>query len=81
MTERNTETILVHLEYIRASVDGVNIRLDALNGRTRANEQAIAVLDDRADDSRSAARKWGLTAGGIGTAIAAALAYFFGGTK
>ena len=81
MTERDTEAIFVHLTYIRGTVDGINTRLDALNGRTRATEQAVAVLEDRADEGRSAGRKWGLTAGAIGTAIAAALAYLFGGTK
>lgn len=33
----------VHLEYIKAGVDRINARLDALNGRTRKVEAAVAV--------------------------------------
>ena len=79
--DQTTQIVLVHLEYIREQVDGINGRLDGLNGRTRRNEQDIAVLHDRAAEGRTAGRNWGLTAGGVGTAIAAALAYLFGGGK
>lgn len=76
--ESTTEIVLFHLEYIRQQVDGINDRLDTMNGRTRALEQKTAVLEDRASEARTAGRKWGLTAGGIGSAIAAGLAYLFG---
>ena len=33
----------VHLEYIKAGVDGITRRLDALNDRTRTAENTIAV--------------------------------------
>jgi hypothetical protein len=32
---------------MRDGFDGINARLDALNGRTRKNETAIAILEDR----------------------------------
>ncbi len=34
---------------IRDDIRAVNTRLDVINGRTRANEQAIAVLQDRSN--------------------------------
>lgn len=37
------DTTKVHLEYIREAVDGINARLDALNGRTRKIETVSAV--------------------------------------
>lgn len=41
----------------------VNDRLDALNGRTRVNETAIAVLQDRTSEARTAGRNYGAGAG------------------
>ena len=38
-----SEEIKVHLEYIKGGVDGINERLDALNGRTRKVENLVAV--------------------------------------
>lgn len=61
LSEPDTSTV-VHLLYIRAAVDGVNKRLDDLNGRTRENEEDIAVLKDRSAD----AKKSGGIAGTIG---------------
>lgn len=74
-----SELLLVHVEYIRERVDAIDNGLKDLNGRTRDTEQAIAVLKDRADESRNAGRTWGLTAGGVGSAIAAWLAHLFKG--
>lgn len=71
------ELLLVHVEYIRERVDSIDNRLSELNGRTRVNETEIAVLKDRADESRSAGKRWGLTSGGVGSAIGAALSYLF----
>ena len=53
--------------------------LVAQNGQIQTHGEKIAVLEDRASEGRTAGRNWGLTAGGIGSAIAAALAYLFGG--
>ena len=38
-----SEDMHVHIEYIRKGVDGINARLDALNGRTRKVESLSAV--------------------------------------
>lgn len=81
MTERNTDAIFIHLEHIKEGIDGINRRLDEQNGRLRSTEQSVAVLEDRANEAKDAGRNWGLTAGTVGTAIGAALAYFFGGPK
>lgn len=51
---------------LRERVDGVNARLDVLNGRTRTSELAIAVLNDRSERAESHARLWG---GGAGAAV------------
>jgi hypothetical protein len=69
---------LGRIEHICNATSG---HLKELNGRTSGNTQDIAILKDRADQARNAGRTWGLTAGGIGTAIAAALAYFLRGFK
>jgi hypothetical protein len=81
MTERNTDAIFVHLEHIKEGIDGINRRLDEQNGRLRSAEQNVAVLQDRADDAKVAGRNWGLSAGSVGAAVGAALAYFFGTAK
>lgn len=50
--------------------DGLDERLDLLNGRTRKNENDIAVLKDRSDEGKRAGAKWGAGAGAaIGGAI------------
>ena len=35
------------MQVLRSDIHGVHTRLDELNGRTRKNETAIAVLEDR----------------------------------
>lgn len=73
------EEFLTHVEYIRKDIAGVQERMDVLNGRTRENEQDIAVLKDRANDGKRAGQVWGA---GVGTAVAAilsALWSWFGG--
>lgn len=55
------------MNLLRSDVQGVHDRLDELNGRTRASEQKIAVLEDRSGDGR----KGGMLAGGVVTGIAA----------
>lgn len=57
--------VLVHIRYIRESVDGINVRLDTLNGRTRKVETDMAVMHDRMDRSRVDSTKWGGVAGAI----------------
>jgi hypothetical protein len=49
---------------IREDIHGVHSRLDALNGRTRRNESAIAVLEDRGKDARKLGAAWGGFIGG-----------------
>ena len=43
--------------------------LATLNGRTRDNEEDIAVLRDRSDAARSSAATWGAFAGGVISAV------------
>ena len=47
--------------------DAITERLDTLNGRTRSNEQAIAVLQDRQGQVSKSQAVW---AGSIGALIA-----------
>lgn len=60
------------LERLYQTIDdgfrGVHSRLDRMNGRVGTTEQAIAVLKDRSEGSKSAAAAWG---GGIGAVIVA----------
>ena len=71
------ESLLVHLEYLREGVDDIRLRLKELNGRTQMNELDVAILKDRADESRRAGTRAGRTAGGVGSAIGAALTWLF----
>ena len=67
--------ITTHLQYIRQAVDGVNARLDKLNGRVQTAETKVAILEDRATETRQEARdagrrsaiKW---ASGVGATLA-----------
>lgn len=47
MDEHLQQLLTERHESLMAAVTGINERLDVLNGRTRANEQHIAVLHDR----------------------------------
>lgn len=74
--------ILVHLEYLRQGIDGINERLDIQNGRVRKNEQSIAVLEDRATAATKAGAVWGGSIGaGAGAAIAALYHFIAGAQK
>lgn len=44
---------------MRDGFDGINARLDALNGRVRKNETALAILEDRSPG------RVGMLAGGV----------------
>lgn len=78
MGEGHDEAVLVELRYLRAGVDGINARLDVLNGRVRLAEKDIAVLSDRATQHTHAARgsgaKWGAAVGAGVAALIAGLA-------
>ena len=50
--------------------DDIDARLDALNGRTRKSENAIAVLQDRDQRAALSGAKWG---GGMGAIIGGAI--------
>lgn len=83
-----TGEIFTHLEYIRDGIDGINARLDALNGRTRKVEQDVAVLHDRADQAvasvaanKATAVKYGAGMGALLAALIAGLAQAFGWAK
>lgn len=66
----SNETLLVHLQYLRQGIDGINERLDAQNGRIGLTEKKVAVLEDREGDARLSGTKWGA---GVGAGAAAAL--------
>lgn len=70
---------LTHVGYLRDDVHAVHARLDVLNGRTRTAEQSIAVLHDRANDSKASGAKWGGAAGAFLGAVLTALWHFLGG--
>lgn len=75
----DTKELLIHLEYIRDAVDGVNARLDAQNGRIRTAETKIAILEDRAQSSSRKAGSMGATAGGfVGGALLVVYQLLFG---
>lgn len=71
MPTHNDDAIQVHLEYLRADVSECLGLLKAQNGRIREAETAIAVLEDRADESKRTGRNWGAGTGAAGG--------FFGG--
>jgi hypothetical protein len=51
MAQLTREEFLTHIEYVRNDIGEIVQRLDTLNGRTRTNEQDIAVLKDRDQQS------------------------------
>lgn len=66
------------MHVLREDIQGVNTRLDVLNGRTRTNEKAIAVLEDRA--LRDPAARWGVV-GAVIAGVAAEVGHRFFGAK
>lgn len=60
---------------VRADIRGVNDRLDMLNGRTRAVETKIAVLEERTSQQpgKGPAVAWGSMAGGVVVGIIEAI--------
>ncbi len=67
--------ITTHLAYIRQAVDGVNGRLDKLNGQVQETKTKVAILEDRSTEIRQEARDVGRKsairwASGIGAALA-----------
>lgn len=66
--------VLVHLQYIKAGVDGMQNHLQLLNGRTRDNELDIATLKERVPENPK--RQGGIAgtiAGGVAGGIIMAL--------
>lgn len=80
MDHSNAE-ILVHLEYLRQGVDGINDRLDNQNGRIRTLENEMAVVKDRQTEARQDGGKWGGIAGGFAGGLVSAIAHYFGSPK
>lgn len=66
---------ITHVTYIREDVAGVHERLDTLNGRTRKLENAVAVLNDRADKAASPkdVRNYGAGFGALGASAVGVL--------
>lgn len=79
MADKQTTDIFVHLEYIRAGIDDLKAGQQAQNGRLREAEQTIAVLQDRAEDSRKSGRNWGAGAGTVGGFLGGLVAGLFRG--
>lgn len=70
-TELKREEFQEWMRLLRADIQGIHERLDVLNGRTRQNEQDIAVLKATTvpvivPSSNKAAAAWG---GGVGGAL------------
>lgn len=61
----NDSKVMIHLEYIRGSVDAINGRLDTLNGKTQKHAQDIAVLYDRATEAKRYGGIWGGVLGAV----------------
>lgn len=77
MGELSREEFLVHMDLVRKDISGVHDRLDVLNGRTRRNEQDIAVLNDRAreepNEDTGTRRRRGTKASLVGAGAAGAI--------
>lgn len=73
----STEEILIHLQYLRDGVDGINKRLDTQNGRIRTLENDMAVVKDRQSEARQDGGKWGGIAGGFAGGLVSAIAQYF----
>ena len=58
MADLSPELRLIHDAMLRG-FDGINERLDELNGRVRTNENDIAVLKDRGIRKSDPAARWG----------------------
>lgn len=67
-------------EQIREGFKGVNDRLDDLNGRTRKNEQEVAVLKDRSDRAERTAGTIGGVVGAVTGAISSVAKGFLTGS-
>lgn len=77
-TPNSIEQIVIHLEYLRDGVDGINARLDAQNGRIRTAETDIAVLKDRQSEARKTGGTWGAGGGLLGGLLAGFLSQWMG---
>lgn len=75
--DHSTDEILIHLQYLREGVDGINERLDAQNGRIRTLENDMAVVKDRQSEARQDGGKWGGIAGGFAGGMVSALVQYF----
>ena len=67
------------MQLLRADVQGIHLRLDTLNGRTRECETDIAVLKDRG--ARDTTARWAGIGSGIGGILYAAYHAFSNGGK
>lgn len=54
---------------LQDGIDGINARLDRMNGRVSDNEQEIAVLKDRSDRAEKQGGLFGAIGGGAVTGI------------
>lgn len=65
------------MKRLSGQIDGVNLRLDKLNGKTAEHAEDIAVLKDRSNTDRETAMRdgkaaavWGVSGGAILVALA-----------
>lgn len=77
------EDIEIYFDTLNDKVDGINNRLDRLNGRTLENTVDIAVLQSQQEQSKTSARNqaagWGATAGTIlGTVVLTVYQFIWG---
>lgn len=81
----DNDELLVHIHYIKRGIDEICDRLDTQNGRIRSTENAVLVLQTKADDAasqtRSSGRNWGAGAGAFIAAVITALWQMLGGGK
>ena len=75
------EVTATKLEYVGPQLDRIEAVCTKLVDKSEGHEGRLMKLETLGDEARTSGRNWGLSAGGIGTAIGAALAYFFGSAK
>lgn len=78
ITREEFQTFSLRLDQAMAQgFTGIHDRLDMLNGRTRLNENAIAVLQERSEVAKETKRNWdGLIGGGVVAVIAALMEWW-----
>ena len=68
-------------DLVSRGFDDLRQQLTLINGRVRANEQAVSVLQDRSERVGRTAAHWGTGAGAAIAAVISGLMALFGGAK